>query len=1056
MGVVHSAILDSVSDAVLAVDGDGVVRACNRPLRMLFGLPPDSGGMPDLSSIMAALSLAAPVPETLWRVDREAISTAVATGPTRIALVGGREVWRTTSPWPSVDGREAGWIWTFRDATREHELAANLRRAEDRFRMIAAAAGEYIWETDADGRFAFVSDRAQEVLGYPRSEMLGRSPFDFMPPDVRAAMEPEVLDRRARLAPFSGVEHIFLHRDGHPVWQRVSGMPISGGDGQLLGYRGLALDVTDTRRASQQADEADRRFRDMAANVPGVIYQWYQRSDGSRGYYYISPRITDLYGVSVDEVMSNVQALALHPDDVETFEDSIRRAVDNGADWWFEGRFVMPDGSSRWWRGVSRPVKISPDEVVFNGIIIDIDDTKRLEEALRTTQERFQLAILGTDTGIWDWDLSTGEVFLSPTWLAILGYPPNGLPQRVEAWSSRVHPQDLAESWLQVTRHLEGRTELYQNDQRLRHRDGTWRWVSVRGKAVLDGQGRPYRVVGLMTDIQEQKATEQNLRASERRYRDLIETSVVGIVIFRQGVPLYVNRSHVRLLGLEGTEPLVGVSLARLLPQVVMSEADAIERQLAAGRTAWECERLPLIRADGTEIVVNLLARRLDWMGEPAVEVSMLDVTDQVRYEREVDMRRRQLEETATHLASLAENLDAARQDADRHRRRAEEANRSKSRFLAMMSHEIRTPMTSVIGMIDLLLETGLTDQQQTYMSTMRSSAGAQMTLLNDLLDYSRFEAGGLRLEKIDFDASEVLGDVAELHRPLASENGTALSIDIRTKPPIVRGDPMRVRQILTNLTGNAVKFTQRGHIELRLEAVVEKDQQVLLTFAVADDGIGIPPGRLARLFTAFEQVDTSTTRRYGGTGLGLSICRHLVTMMDGDIWAESAEGEGSTFRFTLNLERGQRPAAKPGITDAWDSMAVPEAPSRPLRILVAEDTKANRLLIVTMLERRGHRVDSVENGREAVDAVRSGPYDLILMDMQMPEMDGAEALAQIRRLPTTVDYLPIIALTADAVPESRTRGLAAGFDDYVTKPIDWAQLDRAIARVLGMAEASG
>jgi photoactive yellow protein len=377
--------------------------------------------------------------------------------------------------------------------------------------------------------------------------------------------------------------------------------------------------------------------------------------------------------------------------------------------------------------------------------------------------------------------------------------------------------------------------------------------------------------------------------------------------------------------------------------------------------------------------------------------------------------------------------------------RRSSEA---KSAFLAAMSHELRTPMTGVLGMADLLTGTPLGEEQARYLDTLRTSARTLLTVLNDILDFSKIEAGKLELEEIAFDLPSSLASVARLLEPQAAAKGVALRHGVAEGVPRrVLGDPTRLHQVLLNLTGNAIKFTERGHVELRVaraEAEAEAGT-VELRFEVEDTGIGITEEQRARLFLSFAQADPSTTRRFGGTGLGLAICRHLVGLMGGEIGVESERGKGSTFWFTVRMPEAAR--------DAVEGPAAPPAPARAsggaarLRILLAEDNHLNRLMLETGLRRMGHEVRSVGDGRRAVEAVEAGGYDLVLMDMQMPEMNGEAATRAIRALPSSARDIPVLALTADAMTDSRPRYMAAGLDALLTKPVDWDLLREALAR---------
>ncbi|HXJ82266.1 MAG TPA: ATP-binding protein [Candidatus Methylomirabilis sp.] len=370
----------------------------------------------------------------------------------------------------------------------------------------------------------------------------------------------------------------------------------------------------------------------------------------------------------------------------------------------------------------------------------------------------------------------------------------------------------------------------------------------------------------------------------------------------------------------------------------------------------------------------------------------------------------------------------------------AEAATRAKSKFLAVMSHEIRTPMNGILGMAHLLLETPLSTSQRQSALTIRDSGQALLTILNDILDFSKIEAGKLELEHSDFDPTEVVSSVIGLLASRARDKGIALeSVVGADVPRAQRGDAGRLRQVLLNLVGNAVKFTDHGRVRVEATRAVAAGERTLLRFEVVDSGPGIAPDAQQRLFQEFTQVDELATRRAGGTGLGLAICRTIVQAMDGEIGVDSAVGRGSTFWFTVQLDRAMGEVAR-DVPPQED--AVP-----PLRILVAEDNLVNQQVALGLLTRRGHQVDIVDNGRAAVLAVSAKSYDVVLMDVHMPEMDGIEAAREIRRLPGDRGRLPIIALSASAMKEETDQCLAAGMVDHLPKPIDPLALAAVLAR---------
>ncbi|HEY0836830.1 MAG TPA: PAS domain S-box protein [Azospirillum sp.] len=689
-------------------------------------------------------------------------------------------------------------------------------------------------------------------------------------------------------------------------------------------------------------------------------------------------------------------------------------------------------------------------------IMNDVTERRQAELEAKERSRLLRLAEQMAHVGHWRLSLPDGTLTWSEEMFRIRGLDPaTHVPTR-ENTIATYHPDDRAFVARYVETAVRSR-EPYGYELRIIRADGDLRDVACRSQVEVGPDGAVTAVFGVLQDITDRKRAERELATAMERFRDY--ANAASDWFWEMGPDLRFSYFSERLTRVTGTLPEEALGKSRTDiaanaedPDFWRDHLDDLENHRPFRDFVYTHRRTDgetrIFRISGTPV----FTAEGVFTGYRGVGT---DISEQVRTEEELKRGRVALERQAAELAALARDLDRARQEAEALRAKAEAANEAKSRFLAVMSHELRTPMTGIMGLIDLLLTTPLAAQQADWVRTLRTSAGSLLRLLNDILDFSKIEAGGLRLEEVGFAVQDVMDDVVRLFSVPASEKDILLKRSIpHDVPPGVVGDPTRLRQVLANLVGNALKFTERGRVEMRVATLRRDGAHAVLRFEVQDTGIGMDADTRALLFRPFEQGDASIARRYGGTGLGLAICRRLVTAMGGEIGLTSAPGAGTTVWFTVRFAAAAGPVPQAPLPCAPALAVEPPAPGR--RILLAEDNPVSRDLIAAMLERMGHTVTAVPDGADAVAALADGAFDLVLMDMQMPGMDGAEATRRIRALPPPRGLVPVVALTADAASENRPRYMAAGLTDLLTKPVDWDRLRALIPlAILGRSHAA-
>ncbi len=628
------------------------------------------------------------------------------------------------------------------------------------------------------------------------------------------------------------------------------------------------------------------------------------------------------------------------------------------------------------------------------------------EVALKESEKRFELAVEGAEEGVWDMNLLSGEIYQSPRMREMLGYTIEELPPNIEAWKLIANPEDWAVLWSQWHAHLADPKQEYRVIVRFRHKDGSWHWIRIQGKASRDSGGRAIRVTGTHKDITERRMVEMELSDNRATTVTLIN-SIPDLIFYKNldGTYLFCNDSFGELIGRPASE-IIGKTDYDLFSRKV-AEFSRIKDTAALFTLTRQSNEEWVDYPNGQRVLLHTLKMPF-WGDEGRKLLGILGISRDIT-ERDI------AEKAVRHAKDLAE-----------------EATKMKSDFLANMSHEIRTPMNAIIGMSHLALKTELSPKQRDYLNKIQLSGDHLLGIINDILDFSKIEAGKLTIEQTDFEFENVLANLTSLISDKVNEKGLNLVVDIDPKiPKYLKGDALRLGQILINYVNNAVKFTEHGDIFIDVKLLEETESEVCLHFSVCDSGIGLTPEAQAKLFQPFQQADSSISRKYGGTGLGLAISKQLATLMAGEIGVDSEVGKGSTFWFTAKLGKSNGYAycyEDPNLTGAL-------ARIKGAAILIVEDNEFNQEVITGLLAEYGFEITLANNGKEAIERIIQGNYDMVLMDMHMPVMDGVAATIEIRKN-ARFNELPIISMTANAMTHDKEKCVAAGMNDHVVKPI--------------------
>lgn len=886
-----------------------------------------------------------------------------------------------------------------------HNAQQEVKAREAKIRAIIDAIPDLMFIIDKDGVYLEMHNENQEHLQVSIDEILGSTVFELLP----APLNQKIFDLIQRVLANGQMESINYELSVPDGTRYYEGRIVKYNDEQVLA---IIRDVSEERKAAIEVKEKNDFIRLVLETSPTLIFV----KDGTGNFKLVNQECAALFGLTPDEII-NKNTRDIHTDlsEIRLYNKYDQLAIETGREVRAQESFTSPDGRVEWFNTIKKPLVTKDGEVHVLGISTNITEQYNANKRLEESEELHRLLSQNSRDLVCLHDPEGTYLYVSNAVEEMLGYGPETLVG-TSAYDM-LHPDDV-QRVREVVRGLA--QEHKQNatvQHRKRHRDGYYIWVETSIKLIKDLSGNVIKLQSASRDITERRMAEDALKKSEKKYRDLIMYSQAYLCTHdMQGVVLSVNPYLVQMLGYK-EEEIVGKELKQFFPllhrQYFPDYLKQFENQTVVDGV------LCVLRKDKQERYLSYQNYKVKEDGqEPYVIGIAQDVTDRMQTERELKKAKEAAEESA----------------------------RVKENFLANMSHEIRTPLNGILGMGGLLSKTQLDEAQMNYLKIIKQSADNLLVVINDILDVAKIEAGKLELESIPFSLEEIVQAAYHTLKYRAEEKEIALQLgELELPDNLLQGDPYRLNQILLNLLNNAIKFTEEGSVTLSAKTLEETASTLTIEFSVADTGIGVPKDKKNLIFEGFTQAYSSITRKYGGTGLGLSICKNLVERQGGDIWVDDNPAGGSIFRFMITY-----PKSKVERLPETDSVQADYNSLRDIKVLLAEDNEVNIFLAQAIMEEWGFQLDIAVNGLEAVEMVQQNAYDLILMDIQMPELSGIDATLQIRSMDDKRKAgIPIIALTANALKGDAEKYLSVGMNDYLSKPFEAEALYARISALL-------